>query len=392
MTAATPATAPSTPAELSVPVPPASNADQPTPSQPTEVVQTTASEPPQAAIGSHGDPLLRTLYLLEHNTHLTREGDTLVVEPGNGKPAVHVPSARVHQIMAFGAVNLSSGAISLCLERAIPVMLLSGRGRYFGVIDPLRLDNLKLLQAQFAAIGNSATTLALSQAVVAGKIANSQRMLQRWARHRHIEDIKEVLDRMNQYANGARRATDTDQLMGYEGKAAAQYWQTLAKLIGKEWQFSGRKRRPPPDPVNSLLSYGYTLLYYNLLTLVLARGLHPHAGFYHVSRGGHHALVSDLMEEFRAIVVDAIVMDLVLNQRLTPDHFNWPEADGEPCLLSDVARRKLIDAFEARMNAPISHPDVHQRLDYRRVMDMQVLSLCSVLRGTATHYHSFTPR
>ena len=151
-------------------------------------------------------------------------------------------------------------------------------------------------------------------------------------------------------------------------------------------------RRPPADPVNALLSYGYTLLYYNTLTLVLGRGLHPHVGLYHKARAGHHALVSDLMEPFRALVVDALVADLVLNGGAQPDQFTWPEQPGEPCLMSPDLRNKLIHGFEAKMNTRVElrHSDI--RLDMRRIMDMQTLSLAEHLLGRTSAFTAFSGR
>lgn len=335
------------------------------------------------------EPLLRTLYLLESGVHLNRDGDALVVTRSEAEVA-RVPAARVQQILAFGAVNFSSGAISLCLERGIPVMLLGGRGRHFGVIDPLRLENVAMLQAQFAALVAPETGLALARAWVAGKIGNARVMLRRLARRHTLPDLDEYLHRMHTAQRAAGEARTAEALRGHEGAAAAEYFRGIAALLPAEWQFSGRLRRPPPDPVNSLLSYGYTVLYYNMLTLVIARGLNPHAGFYHVLRAGRHSLVADMMEEFRAPVVDTVVMDLVLSGRLLPGHFNLPEHPGEPCLMSDAARRALIHALERRFNTELRIAPGQPALDLRRVMDMQVLQLCDVLRGRAATYVPFS--
>jgi len=337
------------------------------------------------------EPLLRTLYLLEPRTTLEREGDTLVVSVPE-RETLKLPIRRLHQVMAFGETSFSSGAVALCLENAVPVMILSGRGRYFGVIDPLRIDSLEVQREQFRAFDDAARCLQLACGFVQGKIANGLVMLRRWHRHRPVAGSAEVFDRLHLAHAKAGRAADAAELRGIEGAAAAAYWQALRDLLPQQWRFEGRKRQPAPDPVNSMLSYGYTVLYYNVLTLIMARGLHPHLGFYHRPRAGHHALASDLMEEFRAPVVDALVFDMVANRRLKLDQFTWPEAPDEPCLMSNEARRAFIHAIENKLNSTLKHPQFDVVLDYRRIIDGQVMQLVNTLRGHTASYLPFVMR
>ena len=168
--------------------------------------------------------------------------------------------------------------------------------------------------------------------------------------------------------------------------ASKLYFEGLRMLLSADWKFDKRVRRPPTDPINSMLSYGYTLLFYNLYALIRARGLNVHVGFLHPLRSGHPALVSDMIEEFRSLVVDALVLSLVLNNRLSPADFVMPETVGGPCLLSDSARKKYILAFEAKMNATVTHPASGMHLDYRRCMDQQVQMMASVVRGKRARY------
>lgn len=338
------------------------------------------------------EPLLRTLYLLEQRVTLERDGGTLVAH-ASGREPQRIPAARLHQVMAFGEVNLSSGAIALCLEHNIPVMLLGGRGKYFGVMDPIRIDNVSRQRAQFSVLDDAEKCRQVRNAMINGKLHNGACMLRRWARHRDSPHVKAALLTAAEHGFlAARRALDADNessLRGIEGAAAAAYFGALSQALPSEWGFTARKRQPPPDPVNSLLSYGYVLLYYNLLTLVVARGLHPHLGFLHAARSGHHALVSDLMEEFRAPVVDALVMDIVSHRRLSEEDFTWPTSPDEPCLMSAAARRGYVHAFEHKLNAVVKLPGDSVGLDYRRRMDAQVLHLCGVLEGNFSHYFPF---
>ncbi len=375
--AAAPATAP---AALAIPVPGTSSA------LPTGAPPAAVEQPRDLAA-----PLLRTLYLLQDHTVLGRDGNSLLVQ-APGQPPQRIPSARVGQVLAFGATTFSSGAIGLCLEQSIPVMLLSGRGRHFGVIDPMVFPHAPLLKAQLDAADDLDRALAVSRSLVAAKIANTLLVVRRWAR-RHTNERLQAVER--QLADARRRVENVEtkeSLRGVEGAAAAAAFGALASMLPAAWHFGGRHRRPPPDPVNSLLSYGYTLLYYNTLTLVLGRGLHPHVGLYHAQKSGHHALVSDLMEPFRPLVVDALVADLLLNGGAKPEQFNWPEQPGEPCLMSVEVRSKLIHGFEAKMNTRIELRTMDVRLDMRRIIDMQALMLADYLLGRSAAFAAFTAR
>jgi CRISPR-associated protein Cas1 len=334
------------------------------------------------------EPLLRTLYLVECNTTLDRDGGQLVIRSrvANEK---RIPASRLHQVFAFGHVNMSSGAIALCLENGVPVMILSGRGKYFGMVDPLRLQNMKILRAQFLGMEREDVCLGLARAVVRGKVANSRALLRRWGRNRTVPDGKRVEQRLQETELAASRAGSLETLRGQEGFAAALYWKAIAGILDPKWCFNGRKRRPPPDPFNSLLSYGYTILYYNVLSLLVARGLNPHLGALHAPRAGHHALASDLMEEFRAPIVDALAYDLLQNGRLKPEDFTWPEKPDEPCLLSIHARKLFIQAIEERLNAQVRHAIHGLSMDWRRIMDGQVLQLVQLLLAGEGEYRPY---
>ena len=138
--------------------------------------------------------------------------------------------------------------------------------------------------------------------------------------------------------------------------------------------------------MNALLSYGYTLLFYNVYSFVRARGLNPHVGFLHQVRAGHPALVSDLIEEFRAIIVDAVVLRLVLNRRVTPEHFAMPQGAGKECIMEETARKLFIRELEKKMNASITHPMSGLRLDYRRCIEHQVHHLAAVIQAREPIY------
>ncbi|MGH8542967.1 MAG: CRISPR-associated endonuclease Cas1 [Gammaproteobacteria bacterium] len=331
------------------------------------------------------DPRLRTLYLMEHGCVLGKESERLVVRK-NGAVLQEIPAIKVDQILVFGNSQITTQAMAFCLIERIPIVLLSGRGRYYGVIDSLDTDPVLLQRDQFLRSAEPEFCLGLARAIVTGKLQNMRLILRRYARKREAPALPAAERSLQGLVADIAKAQTLDALRGYEGSGSKAYFEGLRTLLPAAWGFKKRVRQPPTDPFNALLSYGYTLLFYNIYALVRARGLSPHAGFLHPLRAGHPALVSDLIEEFRAPVVDALVLSLVLNGRLAAEDFRYAETPDRACMLSDEARKTFIHAFEAKMNAAVTHPATGRRLDYRRCIDEQVKILASVIRGKQVSY------
>jgi CRISPR-associated protein Cas1 len=142
-------------------------------------------------------------------------------------------------------------------------------------------------------------------------------------------------------------------------------------MTSSEFRFEGRNRRPPTDPVNSMLSFGYTLLFNNVLSLILTEGLHPYLGNLHRSDRSEPHLAFDLMEEFRSAIVDSLVMTLVNRRIVKPDDFQVPDSEGG-VYLTDAGRRLFLKQFEVRMETLVSHPSVQARVSYRDAIQLQI--------------------
>ncbi len=344
------------------------------------------------------DPRLRTLYLMEHGCELSKESERLVVEKDD-KRLVEIPAIKVDQVLVFGNSQITTPVMKFCLNENIPIALLSAQGRYCGVIDNHSTDSVLLHRDQFKRAEDDVFCLQLAKAMVIGKLSNSRLVLSRQARKRNNEKIKIALEAIKKNINKISDVTTLDEVRGYEGHSAKVYFAAMGELlresVGDKWVFSGRKRQPPPDPVNALLSFGYTLLFYNVYSLMRARGLNPHVGFLHPIRQGHPALVSDIMEEFRSIVVDSLVLNLLLNQQLNqqlkPEQFTVSKEEGS-CYLNNEARKLFINAFEKKMNAPLTHPITGLHLDYRRCIETQIKSVASLIRGHSDVYQAVVLR
>jgi len=267
------------------------------------------------------EPLLRTLFIQEQGAVLEKEDERFLITK-NRKVLKKVPAVHVDQIIVFGSCGLTTPAMKFCLQRGIPVTLLSSRGQYYGVLESTGSSNVLLQREQFARSADKEFCLRHSKAIVAAKIRNCRTLLRR-----HVEK-SETLDELARLLEKIPGASALDEVRGFEGAAAARYFPAFTSILKDPMGFTNRNRQPPTDPVNSMLSFGYTLLFYNIFSLAKSHGLHPYVGFFHEMRAGHPALVSDLIEEFRAPIVESLVLYLVNSKILKQEDFALPKEPG----------------------------------------------------------------
>ena len=337
------------------------------------------------------DPFLRSLYLMEQGAVLGKEDERFVVRKG-GAILRKIPALKVDQILVFGNVQITTPAMQFCLFEDIPIFLMSSRGRYYGVVESSATDKVLLHRDQFARLADPDFGLQVARELARGKLANSRHLLMRSARRRGSAPLSAAADALQRIQDRLNEAASLETLRGLEGAAAARYFAVWPELLGPDWPFEGRKRRPAPDPVNALLSFGYTLLFYNAYALIRAQGLHPHVGFYHALRPGHAALASDLMEEFRVPVVDATVLAILHRRQVRPADFRMPAEAGMPCLMTDEARKKVTQTFEKAFSRRVTHPDAGANCDYRRAISLQARRLAGVIQGEQAQYQPFIRR
>jgi CRISPR-associated protein Cas1 len=319
---------------------------------------------------------MATLYLVHQGSTLRKEQGRFVVE---GEQAVEIPIVEVERILVLGHIQLTTAAIETCLEEQIPVTFCSQSGDYKGHLWSAEFCDLETEAAQFQRRQDEAFRFAVAQQVILGKLANARHLLLRLNRKRQLVEVSNGIEQLSQDLESVRgleqktdQAATLDQLRGHEGAAAVRYFTALGQLITHEgFSLTGRTRRPPKDPVNALLSFGYTLLYNNVLSLLLAEGLNPYLGNLHGSERKEAFLAFDLMEEFRSPIVDTLVMRLVNQKVLRPTDFTWFNPEGG-VYLADTARRVFLKHFEERISSLITHPDVTQPVSYRRVIQLQI--------------------
>lgn len=334
------------------------------------------------------------LYVQEQGAHIAKRGEVFEVVLKRSK----LGESRIFetsQISVFGHVQLTTAALSEAFSRGIPILFFTTGGWFSGLAHGMPHKNVELREAQFRTAGSPDICLQLASRMVAAKIRNCRTMLMR--NHSDLpEDIPRELKRL---ARGARSTHTIDSLLGIEGMAAKFYFSAFggmlkrrkggAKTNGWRFDFEGRNRRPPVDPVNAMLSYAYSLLVKDLSVASLAVGFDPFMGFYHKPRYGRPALALDLMEEFRPVIADSVVVWVVNNGVLTADDFIQR---GPAVALKPKARKKFIEAYERRLDSLVTHPVFGYRISYRRVLEVQTRLLARVLSGELPEYPAFRTR
>ena len=320
---------------------------------------------------------MATVYLLTPGTTVYKEHQRFVFwipQDGEDNRKLEIPIREIERILAFGNVQFTAPVMHTCLDKEIVVLLLSGSGDYRGHLWGLDSMSLPDQVRQIERQKDAEFQLQVSQAIVRGKLMNSKQLLWRANRKRQVGDVELAINGITKDILAADAVRNLDSLRGYEGVAASRYFQAFGKLIvNPDFSFTHRNRQPPTDPVNSLLSFGYTLLFNNVLSLIIAEGLSPYFGNFHYAEDGRTKtyLAFDLMEEFRSPVVDSFVLKTINNLEFEPKDFDKVASTGG-VYLNRKSRNSFLDRFEGRMNEAVSHPDIQSPVCYRQAIQLQI--------------------
>lgn len=361
--------------------------------------------PPRRLIAARDDE--RALYLNTQGCRVGIKSERLVIKEGDSV-IDEVRLNDVTHVSLFGNIQLTTQAVHELCEQEIPVAYFSMGGWFYGLTRGHGLKNVHTRIRQFATATNPLHCLALAQRMVQAKIKNHRTMLMRL----HVQAPQSAVVGMKEIAARTINARGLDELLGMEGAAAALYFQNFAGMIkvgdddanddipGLEvtsstqnqrqaekeaftFDFTQRRRRPPTDPVNALLSLAYSLLAKDCTIAALAVGFDPYVGFYHQPRHGRPALALDLMEEFRPLIAESAVLTAINNRMITAGHF---VRAGEAVNLTSHGRKAFFHAYEQRMNTLITHPVFDYKVSYRRVLELQARLLARHLTGEIPEY------
>ena len=341
-------------------------------------------------------PLLNTLYLQEQGSTLRKDGERFSVEK-QGQQLNEIIVRRVEQILVLGNITLTTPSMQYCMRNNIPVTFVSQHGSYFGRLEATTTDNSALERFQYLRSLDEPFAFDIASRIVEAKIKNSRTMIQKrkamaWESNGELkEKFDNTLSLMTSLAEHTKTCENMEALRGLEGKTAALYFELYGLLFKKELPFYTsafrRVRRPPIDPVNSLLSFGYTLLHNNIFSIVRMKGLNPYIGFLHAEDKGNPALINDLVEEFRTII-DSMTL-YTLNKGVLRNKDFYYRKDKAGCFLTDEARKKFLELFEQRMWEESRDPVSGKTMNIRRHIESQVVKVSEVLAGTRTLYEPY---
>lgn len=343
----------------------------------------------------------KPLYISTPGMALGRKSEIVVVKD-KGQVVDEVRIADLDHVAIFGAASITTPLLQVLCEKDIPVTYFSMGGWFYGLTRGHSLKNVFTRIEQFNTAANPAASLAIARRFVHGKIRNQRTLLMR----NHVSPPADGIARLRNLASAALEASRTDELLGLEGSAAATYYSAFAGMLKTgdgidgdapsaeeqlwlAFDFTRRNRRPPRDAVNALLSFCYALLARDCTIAAVAAGLDPYIGFYHQPRFGRPALALDLMEEFRPLVADSVVISAINNRWVSPRDF---VRAGTSINLSPTGRKAMLNAYERRLVSTLSHPVFDYNVSYRRALELQARLLGKTLTGDIPRYEPITTR
>ncbi len=327
------------------------------------------------------------VYVVGQGKTVRKRGERLEVWAHDQGKINEARIREVSQLCLYGGVEVTTPAMVELMQRGVPVLHFSHGGWFLGICQGICHKNVLLRIKQFQWAGDEERSLSIARKMVAGKIENCKVLLRR----NDPEVPGHLLESLGGIAEKVECASRMESLLGLEGAAAEIYfgrWESmLQRSLG--FSFQNRNKRPPKDPVNAALSYLYGILVKEMFCTALAAGFDPYLGFYHQPHYGRTALALDLMEEFRPIIADSAALALFNKKELCEEHF---VKTGIGISLTPEGKKKVVAAYEQRIQDEIVHPIFGYKISYRRVFEVQARLLSRVLSGELKEYPAFVVR
>ncbi len=327
------------------------------------------------------------MYILDNGSSIGMDGGRYVVKQKDDVIR-SIPKEGVESIIVFGNSTITTPCVHDLLERGISVCYFSSKGKYFGRLVSTEFSKVELVKKQFQIFDNRNFSVNLAKNIIQAKIHNQYVVVKRYIKD-ETEDIKRKLVIIRRMEQKVHKSDSIDEIMGCEGMAARNYFSLLGMSVKPEFRFYGRNRRPPKDAFNSLLSLGYTLLMYDIMAKIESVGLNPYYGFMHTNRDNGPSLVSDLMEEWRAVIVDSIVMSMIQGNELDTDDFVTDDKH-EGVYIQNAAIKKFITKFEKKLNTSskyLAYDD--NSYSFRQAIEIQCSKIAECINNN--DFERYTP-
>lgn len=339
---------------------------------------------------------LNTLYVMTQGAYLRLEAETAKVE-ADGKVILQTPLHHIGSIVVFGDVMLSQQLMHKCVSEGRAIAFMSLNGRFLArVVGPVS-GNVLLREQQYEARKDENRCTRIAQAIAAGKIHNMRSVLLRAARESEDEskkaELTEAAELLATNLEQLAQVEGLDEVRGHEGQATANYFSVFDHMIlaqRTDFKFMSRNRRPPRDRVNALLSFVYAILLNDCVSAAEGVGLDPQLGYLHSIRSGRPALGLDLMEEFRPVLGDRLVLNLINRRQISAEHFEV--RPGNVVMLNEEGRKIVLAAYQRRKQREVDHPLAKSKIPLGLVPHLQARILARHLRGDIRDYIPYHPR
>jgi CRISPR-associated protein Cas1 len=320
---------------------------------------------------------MANLYITEQNSILRKTGDRLLVKKED-HVLLDVQCHKLGAVLIFGNVQFTTQAVHELMEHGIELAILTRTGRLVGQLTSPTTKNIELRLRQFRRYDDQAFRLEYSKSLVTAKIANSLSLLKKYAYNHPDAAPTEAMGELDRLQTAPKSAETLEALRGIEGSAARIHFRGLRQTIRTDLPFDGRDKRPPPDPVNSLLSLGYTMLFNEVSSLLDGLGFDPYLGYFHAVDYGRASLAADLIEPFRAPVVDHLTLNLLNLGMFKIDDFKDNPQGGGVYLKREALQRYFIE-YEKFLNCDFVIPSLGRALTYRACFRQQAENLAATL-------------
>ena len=327
-----------------------------------------------------------TVYITqEYNSFIGKTDERLTVK-ADKKKLLDVPLIKIDGLVIMGQATMSPAIVNELLERKIPLSFLSATGKYKGCLQPELTKNIFVRKAQWLASGETETAIHLVRSFIRGKLKNYRNLLLRRRREYPELNLDSIITKLEQAIEPIALTNNIDSLRGLEGTGSASYFGCFNQLIiNSNFEFKSRVRRPPTDPVNSLLSLGYSLLRHDVQSAVNIVGFDPYLGYLHYPRYGRPSLALDLMEEFRPLVVDAMVLNAINKEKLTPDNF-ITEPISNAVSLTKEGLKIFLRLYEQKKQSKFKHPVLKRQCTYQEAFEIQARLIAKYLTEQTDKY------
>lgn len=337
--------------------------------------------------------LLNTLYVTSPNTYLSLDGENIVVLKEEIE-ALRIPLHNIESVVAFGYTGASPALMGACAKRNIALSFMTQSGKFLArVVGEVR-GNVTLRKNQYRLSDSTEESNKIARNFILGKVFNARWVIERatrdYAIRLDVDKLKGVSKVLSNSLNLVKQSENLDQLRGYEGEAASQYFSVFDDLILQQkenFYFHSRNKRPPLDNVNSMLSFVYTLLAHDVAAALETVGLDPYVGFLHRDRPGRISLALDIMEELRSVYADRFVISLI-NKREVNAH-GFTQKENGAVIMDDDTRKIILKAWQSKKQETITHPFLQEKLEWGLVPYVQSMLLARFIRGDLDGYPPF---